>query len=567
MLNLSENLNNNLKNKILKWYESIENIDRKELEDFVNKSSNKELEEAFLYDLEFGTGGIRGIMGIGSFRMNKYTVGKATQGIANYFIKTGVKEKKACISYDTRNNSYLFAKITSAILASNGFKVYIMKNPAPTPCLSYAVRKYETTIGVMITASHNPKEYNGYKLYDNTGCQITSPIDKEIIKEVNSIDDLKTIKFGDFESLVKDSKIEFIDEEYFYNSYIDEIIKNIDISILKKNLNNFKIVYTSLHGTGIAPIKRIVERLGINNLYYVDEQITPDGNFSTVKLPNPEDKEAFYLGIEKAKKISAEIVLASDPDADRVGVVFLQKDEKGDVYKFFPDGNEIATMIFYYLLKNRDYKNNPYAINTIVTTDLHELIAKDFNVEFYRVLTGFKYIGEIINKNKGRDFVFGGEESYGYLVGDHARDKDAIIIILLLIELFSYLKQEGIKVEDFIDNIYKKYGYYKNTVYSLNLEGLEGMEKMKNIMENLRTKKCNLLPDLNIVKYIDYKNDNTGLPKSDVLQFFGENFKITVRPSGTEPKIKIYFQTSAKTKEEAFYLNEKLKERIFEVLK
>lgn len=567
MLNIKTNIGDKLKQKIISWYESIEEKDKKEFEDFINNSSQKEIEEAFLLDMEFGTGGIRGIMGIGTFRMNKYTVGKATQGIANYFIKSGVKDKKVAISYDTRNNSLFFAQITASVFASNDFEVFLMQNPCPTPCLSYAVRKYGANIGVMITASHNPKEYNGYKLYDSTGCQITSPIDKEIIKEVNSLVNLKEIKFGDFDHFLKVGKIKYIDENEFYKSYLSELKKNLNVELLEEGLEKFKVVYSPLHGTGINPIKKACEIFSLKNIYFVEEQIVPDGNFSTLKLPNPEDKESFTLGVKKALQIGAEVVLASDPDADRVGVIFLEKDKSGEVKEIVPDGNEIATLIFYYLLNRGKLKENSYAINTIVTTDLHEEIAKDFGVKFYRVLTGFKYIGEIINKNEGNNFIFGGEESYGYLVGTHARDKDAIIIILLLIELFSYLKKNNIKVSEYLEQIYKKYGYYKNTVFSIDFKGLEGMEKMKNIMENLRDKKYKFFDEIKINKIVDYKFDNTGLPKSDVLQFFGDNFKLTVRPSGTEPKMKIYFQIREKNKENLEKSLDILKEIIFKEIK
>ncbi len=520
-----------------------ENIKR-EVNKIVESNNDELIEEYFGHSLKFGTGGMRGKIGPGPARMNIYSVAKATEGIANYLDKLNKQELKAAVSYDTRHFSKEFAEIVSGVFAKHGIEVFIYEEPTPTPLLSYAVRYFNADVGVMITASHNPPEYNGYKVYDETGCQITSPVDEEIINSVNEVKNISEIERISFEKGIEDSIIKLIDSN-IYEDYIKGIEDKLDIEeIINSDL---RILYTPLHGTGVYGMKKIEDYYNTSLVDYQKEQIVSDPDFSTLELPNPEEKQAFSLALKQ--KNNYDMILATDPDADRVGVYFCEED-------YFPNGNEIGTALLYYLLEIRSYVNG-FVCNTIVTTDLQEEICKSFDIEVYRVLTGFKYIGEKMN-NLG-NYIFGCEESYGYLFNSNVRDKDAISACLLLIEFGTYLKKEGLGFKDFIDNIYKEYGYYLNDLQSIKFEGLSGQKEISNIIGKVKTISDKDLTVGNIIKTIDYNKDDTGLPKSDVIQIIGSNFKITVRPSGTEPKIKFYYQVNSKKSEESKKLLKELK--------
>lgn len=543
-------MDGNIKNKLKDWLsEYVDEGTKNQILKIKEEKGEKGLREIFEEDLEFGTGGMRGIIGPGSSRMNIYTVGKATFGIVNYLLNNKSNENKivkAIISYDTRNYSFEFAKETASIFAYFGIKVYIFRNPTPIGLLSFAINYYNADVGIMITASHNPPEYNGYKVYNSMGAQIVSPQDKEIIKYVKNVKSLKYIKKIDFEKGIKSNEIEFIGEN-LYEKYFGEIFK---LQINKKyfsNVGKLKIAYTPLHGSGIFLFKQLAKKLNLK-VFYPQKQIIPDGNFPTVKVPNPEERESLQMVIDTAKLNDVDIFIANDPDADRLGVGF--KIDKGKYY--IPDGNEIGIAYLHYILsqydRNGKLKNfkNPYVCNTIVTSDLQVKIAGNYGVNIYRTLTGFKYIGEIINKNIEDKFIFGAEESYGYLIGTHARDKDAIVSSLLAMEIASFLRIEGISFDQYINEIYKKYGYYKNKLKSYTFKGIKGKELIRKIMDYFRTGLGDRLCDMDIVRKIDYLKEDTGLPKSNVLQYFFDSFKLTLRPSGTEPKIKFYFQINGK---------------------
>ena len=537
-----------------------------EIKLLLSKGNEKELIERFGAELDFGTGGIRGIIGFGTNRMNIYTVAKATQGLANYILKNNIKNPKAVIAYDSRLYSKEFAIKTATILASNNIKTYIFKELRPTPELSYAIRYLKCTTGVVITASHNPKEYNGYKVYWDDGAQIISPQDNGIIEETRKIKDIKQVKDHGFDILVSKNMIEFICEE-IDEAFINDIIK-LSINKDKISESNIKIVYTPLHGTGITLMPKALKKLGLQEPIYVEEQILPDPNFSTVVYPNPEEKEALALAIEKAKKTDADIVIATDPDADRMGIVV--KNNKGE-YEFIT-GNQIGAILEYYILKEKKALNilpkNGAIVKTIVTTSLQDEIAKDFNIENFNVLTGFKFIGEKIKHfetDANYEFLYGTEESYGYLTGTHARDKDSISAALMIAECCAYLKIQNKSITDFLDEIYNKYGFYKDDMVSKYFKGIEGKDIILKIMEYFRKNKIDNFGNIPVFDLKDYKYqdipDAKGskyiLPKSNVIQFFlADGSKITLRPSGTEPKIKFYFSTKGKNKKE---IEEKVK--------
>ena len=499
------------------------------------------LEDAFYRNLEFGTGGLRGIMGAGTNRMNKYTVGMATQGLANY-IKAKVEPEnyKVCISYDSRNNSRLFADISAEVLASNGIKVYIFDDIRPTPELSYAIRSKKATAGIMITASHNPKEYNGYKVFWSDGGQITSPVDKDIVAEVAKITDPSMVKFGsdDF-----GEKIEIMGKE------IDELYLRDILSLTLspeacKRHNDIKIVYTPLHGTGVRIIPECLKRLGFKNIYHVPEQDINDGNFPTVKSPNPEEHAALDMAIARAEETGAEIVLASDPDADRMGVAV--RDNEGRMVQL--NGNQTASMLTYYILSRRKelgkLKGRQYVVKTIVTSELISEICKSFDVPVYNVLTGFKYIAEVVKRNEGKaEFLCGGEESYGFNVGEFVRDKDAPIACAMLAECAAWAADRGLSLYQLLEHIYKEYGYRKEALVYLVRKGKAGAEEIQKMMSDLRSNPPEELCGSPVTKIIDYlEPEKTGQPKSNVLQFFdAAGDVVSVRPSGTEPKIKFYF--------------------------
>lgn len=523
---------------------------KKQVKDMIENDHQK-LTESFYKNLEFGTGGLRGIMGVGTNRMNKYTVGMATQGLANYLKKTFIKEKqiKAAISYDCRNNSTFFAQTTADVLSANGIKVYIFDALRPTPELSFAVRFLKCHCGVMITASHNPKEYNGYKVYWNDGAQIINPHDINIIEEVKKIKNIDDVKFDGKQNLIV-SIGENIDKEYLKR------IKELSLShdIIKKH-KDLKIVYTPLHGTGVKLVPWSLKNFGFKNVNIVKEQAVIDGNFPTVKSPNPEEPAALTLAIKKAKEINADLVMATDPDGDRVGIAV--KNNKNEFVLL--NGNQTATLLIYYLInkwkENGKLKDNEFIVKTIVTTELLRDIAVKNGVESYDVLTGFKFIADKIRKFEGKKtFIAGGEESYGYLVGDFVRDKDAVISCSMIAETAAWADEKGINLYDLLIDIYVEYDFYKEKLLSVVKKGKSGAEEIQKMMRNYRNNPPYSVNDSQVITIKDYllrKEKNIekgtekpmiGFPKSNVLQFFlKDESKITVRPSGTEPKIKFYF--------------------------
>ena len=499
------------------------------------------LEDAFYRNLEFGTGGLRGVMGVGTNRMNKYTVGMAPQGLANYIRKhcTG-DDIKVCVSYDCRNHSKEFAKITADVFSANGLHVYLFESLRPTPELSYSIRKKGAQSGVMVTASHNPKEYNGYKVYWSDGAQITSPVDKDIVAEVNAISDPSMVKFTPGEGA---GKIEIMGSEVD-NAYLDDILSLMLSPDARAKHSDIKIVYTPLHGTGVRLVPMALDRLGFKNIYHVPEQDVNDGDFPTVQSPNPEEPSALKMAVETADREHADIVLATDPDADRMGIAVRDNDGKMVLF----NGNQTGAMLTYYILTRWKElgKLDPskYVVKTIVTTELIRAIAEKFGVKVYNVLTGFKYIAEIVKRNEGKgEFICGGEESYGFNVGEYVRDKDAVIACSMVAECACWAAEQGLTLYQLMQKIYKEFGYYRESLTSLVRKGKAGVEEIAAIMTDMRNNPPAELAGSPVVKVIDYnKPEETGLPKSNVLQFFSEEGDVvSVRPSGTEPKIKFYF--------------------------
>ena len=543
------------------------------------KGNDKEIEERFYKDLEFGTGGMRGIVAAGSNRMNKYTVTKATQGLANYIIKDGKQDKGVVIAYDSRHMSVEFSIWASLCLNANGIKTYRFESLRPTPELSFALRKLGCTAGIVITASHNPPEYNGYKVYYEDGAQVTSPRDKEIIDEVNAITDFSKIKTMELEDAKEQGLYHEIGKE-IDDEYIDTLKKYIlNSEIVKKQGKELKIVYTPLHGTGNVPVQRILKEIGFENVYVVKEQEMPDGDFPTVSYPNPEDPKAFSLALELAKNVDADVVLANDPDADRLGI--YAKDRKTGEYKSF-NGNMSAMLIAEYrlsILKERnEIPENGAFISTIVSTNMAKAIAKEYNLKLIETLTGFKFIGEqikLFEENKSNTYMFGFEESYGCLIGTYTRDKDGISAVMSLCEAAAYYKEKGLTLCEQMDNIYKKYGYYKEGQVAITMKGIEGSAKIAEIMDNLRKNPITELAGYKVLSFRDYKNkvvkniddssSVTDLPVSNVLYFEMEkNAWCCARPSGTEPKIKFYIGVCENSLEEA---NNKLQLMTDELMK
>ena len=509
-----------------------------------------ELNESFYKNLEFGTGGLRGIMGIGTNRMNKHTVAMATQGLANYVKKCfpNANPLKAAISHDSRNHSREFAEITANVLAANGFHVYLFEDLRPTPELSFAVRHFGCQTGVMLTASHNPKEYNGYKAYWDDGCQLTAPHDTNVIDEVLKIKQLSDVKMNGGEE-----NIEIIGADVD-EAFLARVEQNCLHPELIKKHHDIKIVYTPLHGTGITMIPKMLERLGFTNVNIVKEQATPDGNFPTTPSPNPEEKAAMKMAVEMGQRIDADIVFASDPDADRVGMALKRPDGEWMLL----NGNQVLSVIIYYLMKQwketGKLTGKEYIVSTIVTSELPVEIAKSCGVEAYKVLTGFKFIGAKIRELEGTmTFIGGGEESYGYMVGDFVRDKDAVGACSMIAEIAAWAVDQGKTFFDVLVDIYKEYGFYKEGLLSVVRKGKSGAEEIQEMMRNYRQNPPASINGSKVIRINDYqlkestdvltgKKEALDLPKSNVLQFFTEDGnKVTVRPSGTEPKIKFYF--------------------------
>ncbi|MBR3162553.1 MAG: phospho-sugar mutase [Clostridia bacterium] len=548
------------------------------------KGNEKEIEDRFYKELEFGTAGLRGVIGAGTNRMNKYTVGKATQGLANYIKKQGVQDKGVVISYDSRHMSPEFSEQTALILNGNGIKTYLFEKLSPVPELSFAVRELGATAGVMITASHNPPKYNGYKVYWDDGSQIVSPVDKDIIAEVRAIESYNDIKSIDKETAKAKGLFNMVGKE-MDDKYINTIKSHVlNPEVVREQGKDLKVVYTPLHGTGTRLIKRVFEELGFKNLYIVPEQAEPDGDFPTVDYPNPEDKAAFKMALDLAEKVDADLVLANDPDADRLGI--FAKDTKSGEYKEYT-GNMSALLIAEYRISQMKEKgilpSNGMIIKTIVSSNLTDEIAKYYNLELLEVLTGFKFIGEqmkIAEQTGDRKYVFGFEESYGCLIGDYARDKDGIAAVLALCEAAAYYRTKGITLWDQMMNIYEKYGYFKETQVSIVMEGAEGAEQIKQMMSDLRNKETvKQIGKYKVLTFKDIEQDiqknmitgevtSTGLPKSNVLYYALENNNwCCVRPSGTEPKIKLYMGIKAGSMEEAEKELNELKEAMVKVVK
>ena len=509
---------------------------------FLLKEENKDiLIDSFYKKLEFGTGGMRGLIGIGTNRMNLYTVSLATQGLCNYLNKSEKNNKSAVIAYDSRKFSKKFAIQTAKIFSANNIKSYIFSNLRPTPQLSFAVRELNSSCGIVITASHNPKEYNGYKVYWKDGGQITFPHDQNIVNEVNKLDNFSKINFDEKKGLICQ-----IDKE-MDNKYIKRIKK---LSLQNNSLSDLKIIFTSLHGTGITQVPNVLKAFGFKNILIVKKQEKPDPEFSTVILPNPEERDALSLGIKKLKKENGDILLATDPDSDRVGVVIKTNNE----IKIL-NGNQLATLIIYYTL-NKLNKNNlkkpPFIAKTIVTSPLIDKIAKHYDVACYSTLTGFKFIAELIKNNKKEKFIAGGEESYGYLVDDFVRDKDAIISSAVICEITNWAKSKGKSLDDILEDIYKLHGLFIEKLYTIKMDGINGLKKIHKIMEDYRTHPPNKIFNDDVNKIIDYtkiQKNSIIQSKSNVIQMISKNnYIMTLRPSGTEPKIKFYFSVNGTNK-------------------
>lgn len=515
--------------------------------ELLSVTDEKEIEDRFYKELAFGTGGLRGIMGAGSNRMNKYTVGKATFGLANYLKSKNDGEIKVALAYDSRNNSAFFAKTAAGIFASCGFKVYLYETLVPVPVLSFTTAFLGCTAGVMITASHNPKEYNGYKVYDSKGCQFCTEDAKNAIEFINKIDDFSTIPFADVED---NENITMIGE-----NVLGEFLKQVKKQSVYEEPSDLKIVYTPLHGTGNIPVRRMLEGMDVTA---VKEQELPDGNFSTVRSPNPEEKDALNIAIETAKKIGADLVLGTDPDCDRVGIAV----KDGDDYKLFT-GNQTGALLVKFILTMHKDELNPKStlVKTIVTSELGANIGRKFGLNVEETLTGFKYIGDKINKYEAsgeKEFVIGYEESYGYLVGTHARDKDAVVSSMLICQMAAWYKNQGKTLVDGLNEIYDEYGYYLDFLDSFVLKGKDGAEKIQSLMVTFREKGTSLLPD--IKEIIDFKDGIRDLPKENVLKYIlNDGSWIAVRPSGTEPKIKVYYSVVDPDKENAKLRLEKIR--------
>lgn len=522
------------------------------------------IQDRFYRDLAFGTGGLRGVIGAGTNRMNIYTVRKATQGLANY-VKEAFSEPSVAISYDSRIKSTDFAKAAAEVLAANGVKVHIYTELKPTPMLSFAVRALHCSAGIMVTASHNPAKYNGYKAYGSDGCQMTIDAADAVLAKINALDIFNDVKHMQFDEALAAGMISYIGDDVIEDYFRNVLAQGINTDLCAKS--GLKIVYTPLNGTGNKPVRTILNRIGIQEVTVVKEQENPDGNFTTCPYPNPEIREALQLGLQYCDQVKPDLLLATDPDADRVGIAV--PDGKGG-YALF-SGNEVGAMLLEYICEQRIQKGtmpkHPVAVKTIVTTDIVEAICKAYGVELIEVLTGFKFIGEQIGflEAKGEEdrYIFGFEESYGYLAGSYVRDKDAVVASMLICEMAAYYRTKGISMMQARENLYQKYGVYVHAQHSFTFEGESGMIRMQNIMEHLRTHRPEQIDNLKVIQFADYEKQvsidlTTGtettitLPKSNVLSFtLEQGAKVIIRPSGTEPKIKAYYTTTAATEAEA----------------
>ncbi|TPE39459.1 phospho-sugar mutase [Pontibacter mangrovi] len=567
-----------IKQKIDQWLSgNYDEATKTEINGMLQRNEHEALSDAFYRDLEFGTGGLRGIMGAGSNRMNRYTLGMATQGLCNYLHQNFPGQQiKVAIAHDCRNNSDTFARIAAEIFSANGIKVYLFEALRPTPELSFAIRHLGCQSGVVVTASHNPKEYNGYKVYWNDGAQVTAPHDKNIIGEVNKITSIDEVKFQPNPEL-----IELIGQD-LDEAYMQEVQKlSVSQEVIKRQ-HDLKIVYSSIHGTGITLVPEVLQRFGFTNVHVVQEQAEPNGNFPTVVYPNPEEKEAMTLALNKAREIDADLVLATDPDSDRVGIAV--KNQNGEFVLL--NGNQTGALLINYLLqawqKAGKLTGKEFVVKTIVTTDLIKEIADSYNVTMYETLTGFKYIAEVIREKEGKEvYIGGGEESYGYMIGDFVRDKDAISACALIAEMAAVAKDNGQSLFEMMVSMYQKYNFYKEELLSITKKGQRGAEEIQQMMADMRSNPPKQLAGSNIVEVRDYKLSTrklvmTGeehkltLESSNVLQYLTEDgSKISARPSGTEPKIKFYISVNEPLASAADYeaTEQKLNQKIEQMLK
>ena len=533
----------------------------KELESI--KGDNDEISDRFYRSLEFGTGGLRGVIGAGTNRMNIYTVAQATQGLANY-LNEAFENPTVAIAYDSRIKSDLFAKAAAGVLAANGIRVYIYDELMPTPMLSYAVRKLHCSSGIVITASHNPSKYNGYKCYDSKGYQMTDEAAKRTYEYICDVDIFNDVKMMDFEDALAEDMIDFIEDWLIDDFYADVLSRQIEKGICKKA--DLKVIYSPLNGTGNKPVKTILKKIGVKDLKIVLSQEKPDGNFPTCPFPNPEIQQVFEEGMKIAEEFPADIMLATDPDCDRVGIAVRHNGN----YQLM-SGNEVGCMLTEYILSRRQAKGelckNPVVVKTIVTSELIRAISKDYNAEMFDLLTGFKYIGELVEQltEKGEEdrFELGMEESYGYLSGTHVREKDAVNASMIIIEMAAYYKTQGKTLVDVMNSLYEKYGMYLNTLLNFGFEGADGMKKMSDMMTGLRTNPPKEIGGMNVISIADYlervatdtvtdEKTEITLPASNVLSYsLPDDNKVIIRPSGTEPKIKIYITSHADTRETA----------------
>lgn len=534
----------------------------------LNQKDSKELIDNFYKDLEFGTGGLRGIMGAGSNCMNQYTVGVATQGLANYLNKTHPGKKiSVAIAYDNRNNSRFFAEVTANVFSANGIHVYLFPELRPTPLLSFAIRYLKCDSGIVITASHNPKEYNGYKAYWNDGAQVVPPHDKNITEEVKKISSFEQVRFNPNKALIHSIGPEV------EAAYYEEVKKLIPNKAIISKHHNIPLVYSSLHGSGITMVPECLKQIGFTNIHVVEEQRTPDGNFPTVHSPNPEEQSAMELVINKGKQVAATMVMATDPDADRVGIGV----RKADGEFILLNGNQAFSLMMYFILKNLKKKENTYIAKTIVTSELVDVMAKQLDVACYNTLTGFKYIAELMGKMEGKKhFIAAGEESYGYMVGDFVRDKDAVSACAFFAAMAANSMEENKSMYDWLIDMYVEFGFYKENLMNLTKKGQQGEQEIKAMMEKFRNNPPSEITGSRVVRLLDYKtlieknlvsghHATLDFPKSDVLQFYLEDgSKVSVRPSGTEPKIKFYISVNTKLNSKADFekVNKQLDEKI-----
>ncbi len=569
--------------KYQEWLEnpSIDETTKEELRQI--QGDEKEIEDRFYKELEFGTGGLRGVIGAGTNRINIYTIRKATQGLANYIKREGQEAMKrgVVIAFDSRRFSPEFADEAARVLAANNITAYVFESLRATPILSYAVRQLNAISGIVITASHNPPEYNGYKVYWEDGAQITSPKDEEIIKEVNTITDYQIIATMSREE-AQDANLYHVIGKEIDDTYIEELKKLIiDKDVIKQEADDFTIVYTPLHGTGNVPVRRILDEIGFKKVYVVKEQELPDSEFPTVSYPNPEDIKAFELALKLGKEKDADVIMATDPDADRLGVLAKAKDGS-----YIPlSGNNIGILLMEYILKRKKEKgilpDNGAVIGTIVSTNMSHPIAKDYNVDLMEVLTGFKYIGEKIKEFEqtgSHEYLFGYEESYGCLIGTHARDKDAVVAVMGVAELAAYYKSKGLTLYEALVELYEKYGFYMESLQSITLKGVEGVETIQYILSQLREKMPDSFAGKRLLAARDYKAGtidhkksgetlSTGLPTSNVLYYeLEDDVWFCVRPSGTEPKVKFYFGVKGDTEKEAKQLRDQLESEVMQYI-